>query len=318
MARGGGHDRRRDPPRRRRGRGPRDAAPPPGAGRGPGQPRAPRRPAGAALRPLRRAAARATPSCWTSPPFEPTVRDGNLYARGASDDKGNLFMLLAAVQRLAAAGELPVRAAFVVEGEEESGGTSALEHFAGDPGPAIGRRHLRQPHDRPRAARRSAPACAGWSSAACASAPRATDGHSGLYGGAALNAGHALMRILAAVTPHEGRLPDAALRRRRARRGAEEVAAWDDLPPGAEALADGRPAARRRRRGRGLLHAHARLAVARRARPRLRRAHAVKTIIAGRGLGDAVAAPRPRPGRPRRSPPRSTTCCARPPRPGPS
>ena len=63
------------------------------------------------------------------------MRDGNLYARGASDDKGNLFMLIAAVQRLAAAGDLPVRAAFVVEGEEESGGTSALDHFAGDPGP---------------------------------------------------------------------------------------------------------------------------------------------------------------------------------------
>ena len=74
---------------------------------------------------------------WTSPPFEPTVRDGDLYARGASDDKGNLFMLIAAVQRLAAAGDLPVRAAFVVEGEEESGGTSALEHFAADPGPAM-------------------------------------------------------------------------------------------------------------------------------------------------------------------------------------
>ena len=41
---------------------------------------------------------------WTIPPFEPTVRDGALYARGASDDKGNLFMLLAAVQRLAGGG----------------------------------------------------------------------------------------------------------------------------------------------------------------------------------------------------------------------
>ena len=70
-------------------------------------------------------------------PFEPVVRDGNLYARGASDDKGNLFMLVAAVQRLAAAGELPVRVGFVVEGEEESGGTSALEHFAADAEPAL-------------------------------------------------------------------------------------------------------------------------------------------------------------------------------------
>ena len=37
---------------------------------------------------------------WDSSPFEPTVRDGAIFARGASDDKGNLFMLLVAVQRL--------------------------------------------------------------------------------------------------------------------------------------------------------------------------------------------------------------------------
>ena len=77
------------------------------------------------------------------------MRDGNLYARGASDDKGNLFMLIAAVQRLAAAGELPVRAAFVVEGEEESGGDSALDHFAADTEPGARDGHLRQPDGRP-------------------------------------------------------------------------------------------------------------------------------------------------------------------------
>ena len=148
------------------------------------------------------------PELWTSPAFEPTIRDGNLYARGASDDKGNLFMLVAAVQRLAAAGELPVRAAFVIVGEKESGGTSALEHFAGDPGPAIGAiifdSHMIGPGQptictgvRGMVFRRIHVRTAG------------VDGHSGLYGGAALNAAHALLRILDAVTPHDGRLPDA-------------------------------------------------------------------------------------------------------------
>ncbi|HTI34994.1 MAG TPA: M20/M25/M40 family metallo-hydrolase [Miltoncostaea sp.] len=175
------------------------------------------------------------PELWTSPAFEPTVRDGNLYARGASDDKGNMFMLVAAVQRLAAAGELPVRAAFVIEGEEECGGTSALEHFAADPGPAIGAiifdSHMIGPGQptictgvRGMVFRRIHVRTAG------------VDGHSGLYGGAALNAAHALLRILDAVTPHDGRLPDA-LYAGLAPAGAEEVAAWDLLPSGAEALA---------------------------------------------------------------------------------
>src|SRR5205085_9255712 len=72
------------------------------------------------------------PGLWTSPPFEPTVRGEHLYARGACDDKGCLFMLLAAVQRLAASGRLPVRAAFLIDGEEESGGSSATDRLAAD------------------------------------------------------------------------------------------------------------------------------------------------------------------------------------------
>lgn len=45
---------------------------------------------------------------WTTAPFDPQVRDGNLYARGASDDKGNLFMLLVALQRMSEEGRLRV------------------------------------------------------------------------------------------------------------------------------------------------------------------------------------------------------------------
>jgi acetylornithine deacetylase/succinyl-diaminopimelate desuccinylase-like protein len=59
---------------------------------------------------------------WTTPPFEPTVRDGCLHARGASDDKGQIHFQLAAVRHLLAAdGGLPVNLKFLVEGEEEAG-----------------------------------------------------------------------------------------------------------------------------------------------------------------------------------------------------
>src|SRR5437773_5667579 len=55
---------------------------------------------------------------WTSPPFEPTVRDGRLYARGSADDKGQVFCLLRAI---AASGRPPVNFRFLIEGEEEYG-----------------------------------------------------------------------------------------------------------------------------------------------------------------------------------------------------
>lgn len=59
---------------------------------------------------------------WTSPPFEPEVRDGQIYARGACDDKGQLFIHVKAAEAyVEAAGGLPVNVKFVLEGEEESG-----------------------------------------------------------------------------------------------------------------------------------------------------------------------------------------------------
>ena len=73
---------------------------------------------------------------WTSPAFEPEVRDGRLYGRGAADNKGPLMVHIAAVARLLAAEpELPLRLTFVIEGEEEMGSPSFpefLERYAGE------------------------------------------------------------------------------------------------------------------------------------------------------------------------------------------
>ncbi len=62
---------------------------------------------------------------WTSPPFEPTRRNGNIYARGATDDKGQMLTHIKSVQAwLDTVGELPVQVKFVIEGEEEVGSES--------------------------------------------------------------------------------------------------------------------------------------------------------------------------------------------------
>jgi acetylornithine deacetylase/succinyl-diaminopimelate desuccinylase-like protein len=67
---------------------------------------------------------------WKSPPFEPSIRDGNIYARGACDDKGQMYMHIKAVDALRAAhsGKLPVNLKFLIEGEEEIGGESISKY----------------------------------------------------------------------------------------------------------------------------------------------------------------------------------------------
>src|SRR5215510_2843594 len=62
---------------------------------------------------------------WTTPPFEPTERNQNIYARGAVDDKGQLWMEVKAVEALMKSeGKLPLNLRFLIEGEEEVGGES--------------------------------------------------------------------------------------------------------------------------------------------------------------------------------------------------
>ena len=67
---------------------------------------------------------------WTSPPFEPEIRDGHIYGRGTCDDKGNFYALLRAALDLAGSGELGVNVRVLADGEEEVGGHSVMHHLA--------------------------------------------------------------------------------------------------------------------------------------------------------------------------------------------
>src|SRR5437667_11794376 len=71
---------------------------------------------------------------WVSPPFEPAVRNDNIYARGAVDDKGQTYLLLKAVEGfLKAERKLPVNVKFLIEGEEEVGGEHIEQYVASKP-----------------------------------------------------------------------------------------------------------------------------------------------------------------------------------------
>ena len=66
---------------------------------------------------------------WITPPFEPTRRDGNLYARGATDDKGQMFTHLKSAEAwITVEGRLPINLKFLIEGEEEVG-SQGLEQY---------------------------------------------------------------------------------------------------------------------------------------------------------------------------------------------
>jgi acetylornithine deacetylase/succinyl-diaminopimelate desuccinylase-like protein len=69
---------------------------------------------------------------WTSPPFEPQIREGHMYARGVSDDKGHIICRLAAIDALlASGGDLPCSVKFIIEGEEETSSLHLAEFIRG-------------------------------------------------------------------------------------------------------------------------------------------------------------------------------------------
>jgi acetylornithine deacetylase/succinyl-diaminopimelate desuccinylase-like protein len=70
---------------------------------------------------------------WHTPPFEPTERHGNIYARGAVDDKGQVWMQVKALESLLAGGSLPLNVRVLLEGEEEVGGEGIASYVASKP-----------------------------------------------------------------------------------------------------------------------------------------------------------------------------------------
>jgi acetylornithine deacetylase/succinyl-diaminopimelate desuccinylase-like protein len=179
---------------------------------------------------------------WTTPPFEPDLRDGRIYARGASDDKGNFWPTLYVACELAAKGELPVNVRVLVEGEEEAGGHVVTDWVRADergadaaivfdsgmadadtPAITVGLRGIVMASIEVRTGRR--------------------DLHSGMYGGSVLNALHVLTTLLAGVLPGpDGRVREE-LREGVTPPAPAELASWAKLKPGDEVIAEvgGRP-----------------------------------------------------------------------------
>ena len=173
---------------------------------------------------------------WDTPPFELAEREGWLYARGVADDKAQLLMLIEAARQLSAAGELPVNVRFALDSEEEVGGQSIVEWVAGDERGADAAIVFDGDMFR-----RGVPtfntALRGLCYFHVTARTGARDLHSGLFGGVALNATHALMQALSAVTAKDGRVPDP-LRVGLEPPTAEEREGWATLPDGAGPLAE--------------------------------------------------------------------------------
>lgn len=145
---------------------------------------------------------------WLTPPFEPTVRDGRLYARGASDDKGNLLIPIAVTEAFARiAGEPPVNLVFLFEGEEEIGSPAlrpALrtfrERFGADV--AISADSAMWSQEQPSLVLASK----GLAGVQLDARGAAGDLHSGLHGGMAPNPLAALATVLASMKDADGRI----------------------------------------------------------------------------------------------------------------
>ncbi len=169
---------------------------------------------------------------WISPPFQPEVRNGNIYARGAVDDKGQLWMHVKALECLLQSKDgLPVNVRVLAEGEEEVGGegiaaylrehgdtlkadvvlVSDTEMFAPDlPTLCVGMRGMVYTEIEVRGAR--------------------TDLHSGMYGGAAPNPFLALAQILAKLKNEDGRILIPGLLNKVDAPTEAELSAWKQLP----------------------------------------------------------------------------------------
>ena len=169
---------------------------------------------------------------WTTPPFVPTVRDGKLFARGAADDKGQVFCLLKAYQAvLDADGRPPLNLNFIFEGEEECGGRVIYDLLHREP---------------ERTSADAALVCdmsyyaPGWPAvytalrglcyAEISVRTLERDLHSGTYGGVAPNAIEALIRILTQLKAENGEIQVPQLYEAVEPPTQHELDTWEQLP----------------------------------------------------------------------------------------
>jgi acetylornithine deacetylase/succinyl-diaminopimelate desuccinylase-like protein len=169
---------------------------------------------------------------WVTGPFEPTERDGNLYARGTADDKGQVFCVVSAIEGLVKErGTLPCNIRLLIEGEEEVGSKGLTKFLTSEP-------------DRVKAdavlvtdVHMVAPgypsvdtALRGIVHAEIHVRTLKKDLHSGLYGGAAPNAIETLWHLLEQLKGPNGTIRIPGMYDRVARPHAKELAAWKKLP----------------------------------------------------------------------------------------
>ncbi len=169
---------------------------------------------------------------WKSPPFEPTLRGDDLFARGASDDKGQTYILIqAAASLLRERGSLPVNVRFLIEGEEEVGGEH-IERYVRAQGRRLGA-DAALICDTEMFAPGLPTLCIGLRGIVYAEIEIAGadhDLHSGVYGGVAPNPLQAAAEILAGLKDRDGRILIPGFYDRVRRPSPAELEAWNRLP----------------------------------------------------------------------------------------
>ncbi len=169
---------------------------------------------------------------WDTPPFEPAIRDGNVYARGAADDKGQMYMHIKAIEALFAVhGRLPLNVKFLIEGEEEVGGASIAQYVPANKEKL--KADVALVSDTALYADGMPTLCIGlrglvYTEVECRGPMR--DLHSGLYGGAAPNAVYGLIELLAKAKDADGWITIPDWYDDVAEPAAAEISSWRSLP----------------------------------------------------------------------------------------
>lgn len=169
---------------------------------------------------------------WITPPFEPSLRDGNIYARGAADDKGQMYIHLKAAESFfKTRGAPPVNLKFLIEGEEEVGGEAIDRYVRENPGPL--RSDVVLVSDTEMFAPGLPTLCIGLRGLVyteLVATGAAQDLHSGVYGGAAPNPLTGLIRIISQLVSLEHRILVPGFYDEVEAPSPEEKASWSRLP----------------------------------------------------------------------------------------